>query len=125
MFVIGFYLIVRTVVTFFALYGLYKMTSDIFSFFAEYNSCHKYGPVIVVKVKNHEESLECVIREIVFRSMKSAYTSDVPDILIVDFGSDDSTPEIARRLAGDFSFVYYTTAELYIKALSSDNDESI
>jgi len=123
-FVIDFHIIFRTAVTFFAIYGVYNFIIDVWSYIR--SNCDKTnstGPVIVVKVKNHEECLECVIRNLIFACMKKTHEATVPDILIVDFGSDDSTPVIARNLANDYSFIYYTTSELYERISDTSKDK--
>ncbi len=116
----------KTVLSFFAIYGLYYFVVDIYDFFV--NSSFKNNgdtPLIVVKVRNHEESIECIIREIMFGYLKKLHTSAIPEILIVDFGSEDSTPEIARALSCDYPFIHYTTSELYIKATKNSSEDNI
>lgn len=38
-----------------------------------------------------------------------------PKIIVVDLGSTDNTPDILKKLAGDYDFVQITDKEGYIK----------
>ena len=114
----------KTIFTFFAVYGLYNLIVDLCGFFVGLPSdggCD--DSVIVVKVKNHEDSLEGIIRTLLLDYLKEFKSTTLPEILIVDFGSDDSTPKIASALADDYSFIHYTTSELYIKAKQENSKE--
>lgn len=108
----------RTFITFFAIYGLTQLIRDIVLFFAKGKDNPK--PTVVVKVLNAEESLEAVIRSLVWKTIKLTNGEFMPDILIVDMGSGDSTEEIAKRLCRDYSFISYTTKEIYEKIKSKE-----
>ena len=111
-------IISRTFITFFAIYGLTQLIRDIVFFFAEGKSKQKL--TVVVKILNAEESLEGVIRSLVWKIIKFTDGSFMPDILIVDMGSTDSTLDIAKRLCKDYSFISYTTKEIYEKIKSKE-----
>lgn len=108
----------RTFITFFAIYGLTQLIRDIVLLFAKGRSSPK--ATVVVKVLNAEESLEAVIRSLVWKIIAFTDGSFMPDILIVDMGSSDSTCEIAKRLCKNYSFISYTTKEIYEKIKSKE-----
>ena len=68
---------------------------------------------VIIKVRNREKDLEYIVRSVVWRNLKQSGGGFVPNVLIVDMGSDDSTAAIARALADDYSFIYYITQEEY------------
>lgn len=109
-------IIIRSLVTFFAIYGFVQLIKDLFNQFFSHNSPEDNDLVIVIKVRNSEETLEAAVRSVIWKCLNCTYGGKIPDILIVDLGSDDATPEIARKLCDDYSFIYYTTEDLYKKA---------
>ncbi|MBE7030828.1 MAG: glycosyltransferase [Ruminococcaceae bacterium] len=68
---------------------------------------------VVIRVKNQEQNLECIIRSVIWKNLSRTGGGRVPNILVVDLGSEDATPEIAQRLCDDYGFIYYTTEEQY------------
>lgn len=70
---------------------------------------------VVIKVKNHEATLEGIVRTLIWKYLNLNNGGYIPDILIVDTGSDDETRLIAERLSNDYSFVFYTTEEQFEK----------
>ena len=70
---------------------------------------------LVVKVKNQQDNLEGIVRLLIWKHLKLTAGGYVPNILIVDLGSQDDTAEIALRLCDEYAFIYYTTAEQYNK----------
>ena len=106
-------IIIKTAITFFAIYGLTQFIKDIIYILLKGKTKSNY--VIVVKVLNAEESLEATIRTIVWKTLAITRENHMPEILIVDMGSTDSTAEIAKKLCSDYGFIAYTTKELYLK----------
>lgn len=112
--------IFKTAITFFAIYGIVQIFKDVLFFLSD--SHRAYDNIsVVVKVLNNEETLEATIRMILWKILKITHGSFMTDILIVDMGSTDSTAEIAKRLCNDYSFIHYTTNELYLKNKSEKN----
>lgn len=70
---------------------------------------------VVIRVKNQEKNLECAVRSVVWQCLKISRGGYIPNILIVDGGSVDNTPEIAEKLCSQYSFVFYTTEEHFDK----------
>ncbi len=108
-------LVTKTIITFLVIYGFIALVRAVFN--AVFSPKGSYDDiVVVVKVLNSEESLEATVRMILWKCLKFTHGGFVPNILIVDMGSTDSTSEIARRLCADYSFIEYTTSELYNEA---------
>ena len=110
-------IIIKTAVTFFAIYGFVCVIKDIAEFFVA-NQRLDDDIVVVIKVKDAAGSLEATVRLIMWRWLAITHGSHVPNILIVDLGSTDETAGIAKRLSADYSFIQYTTKELYDKSKS-------
>ncbi len=70
---------------------------------------------IVIKVRNQEKNIEAIIRKIIWQNLKINKGGYVPNILVVDIGSDDNTRIIVEKLAQQYSFIFYTTEEQYNK----------
>lgn len=110
-------ILLKTLITFFAIYGLTQFIKDVFLFFfREKNSRY----TIVVKVLNAENFLEAIVRMIVWKTLAFTGGHHTPEILIVDMGSTDSTIDIAKKLCSDYSFIAYTTKDAYEKIKSKE-----
>ena len=114
--------LIKSFITFLAIYGFVQFIKDVIDFFAMSSVGNKNDTVIVIKVKNSEETLEGAVRSVIWKCLKTSFWGKIPDILIVDLGSDDSTALIAKKLCDDYSFIYYTTEELYNKAKGYDDE---
>lgn len=114
--------IIKSLVTFFAIYGFVEFAKALYNCFAVPSNNPENDLVIVIKVKNSEETLEAAVRSVIWKCLNCAYGGKIPDILIVDLGSDDATAEIAKKLCDDYSFIYYTTDDLYRKAKGKQNE---
>ena len=110
-------ILLKTLITFFAIYGVTQFIKDVF-FFSFRSKTGRY--TIVVKVMNAQDSLEAIIRMVVWKTIAITGGHYMPEILIVDMGSTDSTIEIAKRLCSDYSFIAYTTKEAYEKIKSKE-----
>ena len=97
------------------------MIKDIIDFCNEYYN-DKKKCTLVIKVKNGENSLEYTVRMLIWKFLGSSSGGYIPEILIVDMGSDDMTEQIAERLCRQYHFIYYTTAELYEKAKGNSDE---
>ena len=74
---------------------------------------------VVIKVKNQEKNLEYAVRTVVWQSLNVSRGGYIPNILIVDSGSVDKTREIAEKLCEQYSFVFYTTEDDFVKMKDS------
>ena len=59
---------------------------------------HKESPCIVIGVKNHQESIEGIVRLLIRRHPFS-------EILIIDYGSTDDTRVIIDKLCDDYPLI--------------------
>lgn len=114
--------LIKSFITFLAIYGFVQLIKDVIDFCAMPSGDNANDTVIVIKVKNSEETLEGAVRSVIWKCLKSSFWGKIPDILIVDLGSDDSTAQIAQKLCEDYSFIYYTTEDLYNKAKGYDDE---
>lgn len=105
-------IIFKTLVTFCVIYSLIDIAARVISVF--FNSdLHKNDVFVVVRVKNQEDKIECIIRSLIWKTLSRRGGGKLPIILIVDVGSDDRTREICMRLCEDYRFIYYTTESKY------------
>ena len=103
--------IFKTIVTFLAAYAMIDIIIRLVGFF--FKPINGDDVYVIIKVRNREKDLEYIVRSVVWRNLKQSRGGFVPNVLIVDMGSDDSTAAIARALADDYSFIYYITQEEY------------
>lgn len=92
-------LIVLTVlVGSFALVGICSIISALYlSFYSTNGSAREY---LILPVKGHMEDIEFRIRGAMARRRKAG--NHISKIYLADFGADDETVEIARRMCGEF-----------------------
>lgn len=106
--------IIKSLVTFFAIFGFVQLLREFVGYM--FSKIDNGDLVVVIKVRNSEETIEATVRMVIWKSLSYSHGGRIPDILIVDMGSDDSTPVIAKKLCDDYSFIHYTTEDLYNKA---------
>lgn len=104
--------IFKTIITFLAAYAVIDIVMRLFGVFFE-PAADGNDVFVVIKVRNREKDLEYIVRSIIWKNLSEAKGGFVPSVLIVDMGSDDGTEAIARKLADDYSFIYYVTCEEY------------
>lgn len=113
------YILWQAVVTVLVIYAiiniLCKLAVSIFSP-EPYNSKDAF---VVIKVRNQEKNIEGIIRGVIWQNLKMNRGGYVPNILVVDMGSDDATEMIAQKLAEQYSFIFYTTEEQFNKMKSA------
>lgn len=107
---------ILTVLVIYALIDIFHKTISVLFMREPHKSENVF---IVIKVKNQENRIEGVIRSLIWKHLSASGGGYVPNILIVDTGSEDSTPEIAERLSNDYSFIYFLTEDKFeqMKAL--------
>ena len=100
------YVIKNTVFTFSVIYTLIAFIKWVFSLVrAKDADCENL--YVVIRVRNQEGVIEGVIRNIIVKYLKISNGAFIPNIIIVDTGSSDSTGEICKKLSEDYSFIYY------------------
>ncbi len=100
-------IITQSALCFFAIYGIIQMALNI------YKELHNIlidssETKIIVTVKNGQDTIEGIVRALVWRSLNNKQGGIVPEILIADLGSEDETPEILKRLFEEYSFIEIT-----------------
>lgn len=109
------YILFKSVITLLVIYALINIFQKILMSIFSPEPYKNENVFIVIKVKNHETTIEGVVRTIIWRYLKTEQGGCIPNILIVDTGSEDDTKIIAEKLSKDYSFVYYTTEEDFEK----------
>ncbi len=113
------YILWKAVVTVLVIYAIInilgKLAVSIFNP-EPYNSKDAF---VVIKVRNQEKNIEGIIRGVIWQNLKVNRGGYVPNILVVDMGSDDDTEMIAQKLAAQYSFIFYTTEEKFNKMKSA------
>ena len=115
-------IILKTIMSFFVIYGFANLCKDIFIYLLNNKSKDTTETIIVMKVRNSQDTLENAVRSVIWKCLNQNNGGRIYDILIVDLGSFDDTALIAKKLSEDYSFVHYTTEELYKKA-KGESDE--
>ena len=109
-------ILIQSLICFFAVYGIIQMGINI------YNELYKI-PVkkddiyIIITVKNQQDTIEGIIRSVVWKSLNNTYGGIVPNILVVDLGSTDDTMQVLNRLLTEYDFIQVTDKEGYIELL--------
>ncbi len=107
----------QSVVCFFAFYGIIQMGINIYEWL--HNSTYKRNDNvhIIITVKNQQNSIEGIIRSVLWKSLNNSHGGIVPNILVVDMGSTDETPDILKRLHIEYNFIEVTDSKSYAKIL--------
>jgi len=66
---------------------------------------------VMLTVKNQQDSVEGLLRSVVWQNLHRENGGNIPQIVVIDLGSVDDTPNILRRIADDYSFVHITDRE--------------
>lgn len=105
----------KTIITFLVFYAVIDMVCKAFSLlFVKKPYCNE-DVFVILKVKNQETNLEYLIRTLIWKNLSISKGGYVPNVIIVDMGSDDNTRIIGEKLADDYSFIHYMTNDDYIK----------
>lgn len=83
-----------------ALYGLWYVIKDIWNWFTTLEFVRLPGASFVILVRNIEYEVEDLMR---YLANEIADSGQECDAIIVDCGSDDLTPTILKRLAGEIT----------------------
>lgn len=101
---------------FFAIVGVFSLLSDLFGLFVSIGK-ERNEPCVVLTVKDQQETVEGLIRSIVWQNLHASNGGRVPKIVVVDLGSSDNTPYILEKIAQDYDFVQITDKEGYIELI--------
>jgi len=107
--------ILQSVICFLAVYGLIQMGFNIYDAFMDMRHDKQKNMYIIITVKNQQDTIERIVRYLVWKNLNNEYGGILPNILIVDMGSTDDTPEILSRLHREYNFIQVTDRQNYIK----------
>lgn len=107
------YILLKSVVTVLVIYALIDIVHKSVSAFFVREPYKNENVFIVIKVKNQENKIEGVVRSLIWKHLSVSGGGYVPNILIVDTGSTDSTPEISQKLSDDYSFIHFMTEDKF------------
>ena len=82
-----------------AIYGLFEIIKNII-YLCTYTNLNSKGTYLMVAVKNQEESIECYLRNLLFRIIYGK--EEVKNILVVDLNSKDNTKKIVEKLEKEY-----------------------
>ncbi len=111
-------ILLQSVFCFFVVYGVIQMGINIYRELCNVYFVKNEDVYIIITVKNQQDTIEGIIRSIVWKSLNSKRGGGiVPNILVVDMGSTDETPEILERLCVEYDFIEVTDNVEYTKIL--------
>ena len=82
-----------------AIYGLFEIIKNII-YICTYTNLNSKGTYLMVAVKNQEETIECYLRNLLFRIIYGK--EEVKNILVVDLNSKDNTKKIVETLSNEY-----------------------
>ncbi|MDK2799527.1 MAG: hypothetical protein PWP27_1905 [Clostridiales bacterium] len=111
-------IIFQSLICFFAVYGVIQMGIQIYDYLYNFQSNNKKNDVyIIITVKNQQDTIEGIIRSVVWKSLNNNHGGIVPNILVVDMGSTDDTLKILDKLCMEYDFIEIADKEEYIKIM--------
>lgn len=106
-------LIFNAVIWFCAIFGVIQLAKYIYESICQY-LFKEEEPLIIITVKNQQESIEGILRSVVWKSLNNKRGRQVPNILVVDLGSTDETYNILEKLSKEYQFIAVTDKQGYI-----------
>ena len=100
-------LLILAVVSFFSAFGMIQFIRFLYS----HRQCCDTACYVLTPVKNRQEDIECVIRELMLETESTC-------VIAVDMDSDDSTFDILRRLEKRYANLRVFTRDQYIEFLN-------
>jgi len=92
-------MVISVIIWTLAIYGLFEIIKNII-YICTYTNLNSKGTYLMVAVKNQEESIECYLRNLLFRIIYGK--EDVKNILVVDLNSKDNTKKIVEKLEKEY-----------------------
>jgi hypothetical protein len=89
----------------FTLYGFYCLLMRVFTGLNLIRQKKKGVYTLIVSAKNQEEAIEGVVRGFILKSGMDSTEEKLLQIVLLDLGSGDKTPEIMESLGRDYSVV--------------------
>ena len=100
-------------VWFFAIFGVIQLSKYLYESICQL-FFNEEEPLIIITVKNQQESIEGILRSVVWKSLNKKRGRKVPNILVVDLGSTDETYIILEQLCKEYQFIAVTDKQGYI-----------
>lgn len=107
------YILFQAVVTVLVIYAIINIVGKLFIAIFSPEPYKSKDAFVIIRVKNQEKNIEGIIRSVIWHNLKISKGGYVPNILIVDSGSEDDTQIIAEKLCDQYSFIFYTTEEQF------------
>lgn len=98
-------ILLDTLLYFFVCVGIIKLLGDIWEFFLEKKKALK-DTYVVLTVKNQQDSVEGIIRSIVWQNLKGKNGGIIPQIVVVNLDSMDETGKILEKLSDSYDFIH-------------------
>ena len=87
----------------FALYGLFEIIKNIL-YICTYTHLNTKGIYLVLAVKNQEETIEYLLRNMVFRMLYGK--EEIRNMMVVDLNSKDNTKKIVEKLEKEYEQIH-------------------
>ena len=105
-------IIIQSTICFLTIYGAIQIVLNIYDFLCK-NQFKDDNIYIIITVKNQQDTIEGIIRAVVWRSLNNYYGGIVPTIFVIDMGSTDETLQILDKLCKDYEFIEVINKEEY------------
>lgn len=105
----------QSLICFLVVYAVIQIGIGIYNRLLNFSTEEKDEVYIIITVKNLQDKIEGIIRSIVWKNLNNRKGGKIPNILVVDLGSDDETPEILHRLCQEYDFIKCTDKKNYAK----------
>ncbi len=102
---------------FFCLYGFMQLFLHFVSLFYEYRELRDKKVYTVVFVQNEENTVEGMVRSLLWRNMHREVGDADSAILVIDTGSTDNTAEIVRKMEQDYPLIHLCTPEEFLDGM--------
>lgn len=107
------YILFQAVITVLVIYAVINIIGKLIVAVFSPEPYNNKDAFVVIKVKNQERNIEGVVRSVIWQNLKISKGGYIPNILIVDTGSEDNTKEISEKLCSQYSFIFYTSEEQF------------
>lgn len=97
-------MVLQAILWILAIYGLIEIITSIFNSITLVNT-NINDMYILIAVKNQQDSIEGIIRSIVFKNIYNKRDSLFNNIIVADMGSTDDTVNILKKLSKEYSFL--------------------
>lgn len=112
-------IVIYSIVCFFALYGILELIILVLKHKSYKNFKVFSEPYAVLCVSNQEDYIESAIRSIVWQmNTQSGIPNCINNLVVIDLGSNDETPEILCRLSQEYEFINIMSKEEYLNFIS-------